>query len=141
MASEHTVFEAEVAGAILALDIIKGTPRLTSVDIFTDCQPAITALTTPRPQPGQHLLALFHTLLCRLHHAHPTLRVRIHWVPAHVGIEGNEAVDVRTKEAAQGASSALASRITPFEHPLPASKAADRACSRARVKTTVFIHF
>jgi hypothetical protein len=32
--------------------------------------------------------------------------------------------DARAKEAAQGASSALASRIIPFEHPLPASKAA-----------------
>jgi hypothetical protein len=31
---EHTVFESEVVGAILALDIIKGTPRLTDVDIF-----------------------------------------------------------------------------------------------------------
>jgi ribonuclease HI len=123
-ASEHTVFEAEVAGAILALDIVKGTPRLTDVDIFTDCQPAITALSAPRPQPGQHLLALFHTLHRRLLRARPTLKVRIHWVPAHVGIAGNEAVDARAKEAAQGASSALASRIIPFENPLPASKAA-----------------
>ncbi|KAJ6572191.1 hypothetical protein B0H19DRAFT_1348220, partial [Mycena capillaripes] len=73
---EHTVFEAEVVGAILALDIVKGTPRLTSVDIFTDCQPAITAITNPRPQPGQHLLALFHTLHHRLLHARPTLEVR-----------------------------------------------------------------
>ncbi|KAJ7926623.1 hypothetical protein B0H13DRAFT_2313339 [Mycena leptocephala] len=56
--------------------------------------------------------------------ARPTLKVRIHWVPAHVGIAGNEAVDARAKEAAQGASSALASRIIPFENPLPTSKAA-----------------
>ncbi|KAK6968920.1 hypothetical protein R3P38DRAFT_3149464 [Favolaschia claudopus] len=34
---EHTVFEAEVTGAILALDIIGNTPRLTDVDIFMDC--------------------------------------------------------------------------------------------------------
>jgi ribonuclease HI len=123
-AGEHTVFEAEVAGAILALDIIKGSPRLTSADIFTDCQPAIIALSAPRPQPGQYLLALFHTLYRRLLRARPTLKVRIHWVPAHVGIAGNEAVDARAKEAAQGASSALASRIIPFESPLPSSRAA-----------------
>lgn len=36
---------------------------------------------------------------------------------------GNEAVGTHTKEAAQGASSALASQIIPFERPLPVSKA------------------
>ncbi|KAJ7653511.1 hypothetical protein B0H17DRAFT_1147036 [Mycena rosella] len=56
---EHTVFEAEVTGEILALDIIKVTPRLTSADIFINCQPAITAISAPRNQPGQHLLAAF----------------------------------------------------------------------------------
>ncbi|KAJ6589668.1 ribonuclease H-like domain-containing protein, partial [Mycena capillaripes] len=97
---KHTVFETEVVGAILALDIVKGTPRLTSVDVFTDCQPAILALSNPKPQPGQHLLALFHLLLHRLLRARPSLKFRMHWVPAHVGIAGNEAVDALAKEAA-----------------------------------------
>ncbi|KAJ7691204.1 hypothetical protein B0H17DRAFT_935288, partial [Mycena rosella] len=91
---EHTVFESEVVGAILALDIVKGTPRL------TDCQPAIIALADPKVQPGQYLLALFHLLLRRLLRTCPTLKVRMHWVPAHIGIAGNEAVDARAKEAA-----------------------------------------
>jgi ribonuclease HI len=121
---EHTVFESEVVGAILALDIIKGTPRLTSVDIFTDCQPAIIALSAPKPQPGQYLIAAFHLLHRRLLRARPTLKVRLHWVPAHVGIAGNEAVDARAKEAALGSSSPLVSRITALESPLPTSKAA-----------------
>jgi ribonuclease HI len=64
--SEHTVFEAEVCGAILALDIVTGTPPLTSVDVFMDCQPAITALSSPKTQPGKYLLAAFHALLARL---------------------------------------------------------------------------
>ncbi|KAJ7687844.1 hypothetical protein B0H17DRAFT_1299973, partial [Mycena rosella] len=69
---EHTVFESEVAGAILALDIVKSTPRLTSVDIFTDCQPAITALTAPKPQPGQYLLAAFSpSIAAPPHSSHP----------------------------------------------------------------------
>ncbi|KAJ7175662.1 hypothetical protein C8R46DRAFT_1249196 [Mycena filopes] len=45
---EHGV-ESEVVGAILTLDIIKGTPRLTDVDIFTDCQPAISATCSEIP--------------------------------------------------------------------------------------------
>ncbi|KAJ7757384.1 hypothetical protein DFH07DRAFT_715184, partial [Mycena maculata] len=80
---EHTVFESEVVSAILTLDIVKVTLWLSSVDIFTDCQPAITALGAPRPQPGQYLLSTFHTLLCRLRSTRP----------AHVGIPSNEAVE------------------------------------------------
>jgi ribonuclease HI len=103
---EHTVFESEVVGAILTLDIIASTARLTSVDVFTDCQPALIALAALRAQPGQYLLAAFHLLLRRLLRARPTLRICFHWIPAHVGVPGNEAVDAHAKEAAQGASSA-----------------------------------
>jgi ribonuclease HI len=98
--SEHTVFESEVCGAILALDIIAGTPRLTDTNIFIDCQPAILALASPKPQPGQYLLAAFHAILARLLRMRRTLKIRIHWVPAHVSIVSNEAVDACAKAAA-----------------------------------------
>jgi ribonuclease HI len=114
---EHTVFEAEVCGAILALDIVTGTPRLTSVDVFMDCQPAITALNTSSPLSTPSSLAR----LCRVRR---TLKVRIHWVPAHVGIAGNGAVDACAKDAAQGSSSPLFSLIKLFEAALPISRAA-----------------
>ncbi|KAJ6459585.1 hypothetical protein C8R45DRAFT_1182435 [Mycena sanguinolenta] len=77
---EHTVFESEVCGSILALDIIASIPRLTSADIFMDCQPAITALDAPKNQPGQYLLAAFHATLSRLLRTRRTLKLRIHWV-------------------------------------------------------------
>jgi ribonuclease HI len=124
---EHTVFESEVVGAILALEIIASTARLTSVDVFTDCQPTLIALAAPQAQPGQYLLAAFHLLLRRLLRARPTLRIRFHWIPAHVGVPGNEAVDARAKEAAQGASSALTLHLPLFDRPLPTSRAATMA--------------
>ncbi|KAJ7302703.1 hypothetical protein DFH08DRAFT_635308, partial [Mycena albidolilacea] len=100
---------------------------LTSVDVFTDCQPALIALAALRAQPGQYLLAAFHLLLRRLLRARPTLCIRFHWIPAHVGVPGNEAVDAHAKEAAQGASSALTLHLPLFDCPLPTSRAATMA--------------
>ncbi|KAJ7799537.1 hypothetical protein B0H14DRAFT_3491492 [Mycena olivaceomarginata] len=34
-----------------------------------DCQPAVSALASPKPPPGQYLLHAFHSGLCRLLHA------------------------------------------------------------------------
>jgi ribonuclease HI len=115
MLRRFTIFESEVCGAILALDIIASTPCLTDVDIFMDCQPAITALASPKSQPGQYLLATFHFLLARLLRMCRTLKLRLHWVPAHIGIKGNEVVDICAKAAAQGVSFPLLSRIWLFE--------------------------
>ncbi|KAJ7679904.1 hypothetical protein B0H17DRAFT_864342, partial [Mycena rosella] len=121
---EHTVFEAEVTGIILALDIIKSTPRLTSADIFMDCQPAITASASPKSQPGQHLLTIFHTELRRLRTARTTLCLRIHWVPAHVRIAGNKEVDACTKDDARGANTPFTLCLRGLDPPLPQSRAA-----------------
>ena len=55
-ADEHTVFEAEVTGAILALDIIRATPRLTSADIFMECYTNVTVHT--HIDPAKYLMAV-----------------------------------------------------------------------------------
>jgi ribonuclease HI len=113
--SEHTIFKSEVCGAIFTLDIIASTPCLTDINIFMDCQPPITVLASPKSQPGQYLLTTFYVLLARLLCVHHTLKLRLHWVPAHIGIKGNEVVDICAKAAAQGVSFPLLSRIWLFE--------------------------
>ncbi|KAJ6578222.1 hypothetical protein B0H19DRAFT_895204, partial [Mycena capillaripes] len=115
-----SVFESEVCWVILALDIIA---RLTDVDVFIDCQPAISTLASPKPQPGQYLLAAFHAILARLLCACCTLQITIHWVPAHVSIVGNKTVDACRKAVAQSTSSPLVKRIKLFESPVPTSRA------------------
>ncbi|KAF7354992.1 hypothetical protein MSAN_01414700 [Mycena sanguinolenta] len=120
---EHTVFESEVVGAILALDIISGTP------------PSITAISsTPKAQPAQHFIAAFHAAHRYLLRTRSTLRIRLHWVPAHIDIAGNEAVDARAKEATLGAYSPLTTRYKTLETPLPISKSAALAAGSAAFK-------
>ncbi|KAJ7692445.1 hypothetical protein B0H17DRAFT_1200502 [Mycena rosella] len=112
--------------AIVATPLCCSTPRLLLLYLYLVHHRLSTRHHCPRrpeASTGQHLLTSFHSLLRRFLRARPTLKVRMHWVPAHVGIVGDEAVDARMKEAAQGASSPLASCIPLPDSPLPTSRA------------------
>jgi len=86
----HTVFEGEILGAILALDIIRGSQRTTNVTVLLDNQAAIRSLQQRQPRPGQYLVEEFHARLDTLLKRNPHLNIRICWVPGHEGNKGNE---------------------------------------------------
>ncbi|KAJ7327552.1 hypothetical protein DFH08DRAFT_710360 [Mycena albidolilacea] len=123
---EHTVFEAELISLILGFDLIRSVPRLCSATILIDNQAAIRAVARPRPQPGQHLVRLFHCTLDALRHQRCTLKLCIAWVPGQQDIEGNEAADEEAKRTAQGDSSAFSKPLLPLQD-LPTSVAALKA--------------
>ncbi len=56
----HIVFEVELAGAILAINIIKSVPHLTCMTILLDSQAALLALKGARMKSGRHLVEEFH---------------------------------------------------------------------------------
>ncbi|KAJ7824355.1 hypothetical protein B0H14DRAFT_3469364, partial [Mycena olivaceomarginata] len=97
-------------------------PDLTAPKFLHD-PPSPPLSSAPKAQPGQYLIAAFQASHRRLLRSRSTLRIRLHWVPAHVGIEGNEAVDERAKEAALGSSIPLAKHVKAL-NTLPISKAA-----------------
>ncbi|KAK0460799.1 ribonuclease H-like domain-containing protein, partial [Armillaria novae-zelandiae] len=98
---QHTVFEAELTGAILAIDIIKSIPRLTRATILLDSQAAILALKGERTKSGHYLVEEFHKQVIKLQKRRSSLQITVQWVPGHVGIEGNEAADDEAKKAVQ----------------------------------------
>ncbi|KAJ7202247.1 hypothetical protein B0H12DRAFT_998339, partial [Mycena haematopus] len=59
-------------------------------------------------------------------------KLHIAWIPGHMGVEGNEAVDEEAKAAAQGKSSELPPDLNVLLHP-PRSLAALRAAYKKRV--------
>lgn len=130
--TEQIVFGAELCGAMLALHIITTIPRLTKATILIDSQAAIKALVRRHPQPGQHLVELVHTRFAALKKRRRTLRLHIVWVPGHVEVDSNEAVNVRAKEAAQGMSFVLPVDLKRLMH-LPKSRAALKQESRSRI--------
>jgi hypothetical protein len=124
------VFEAEVSAIILALDIIRSVHRVREVTILLDNQAAIASALKARPRPGQYLIHLLQSELCKLLKARPALRIHITWIPGHSGVESNEWADREAKSTTEGSSTPLACRIKIFDQALPSSIAALKAAHK-----------
>jgi ribonuclease HI len=77
--------------------------------IFSDCQAAIQAVQNPKRSSGQHVLSSIYNHVRALRSLQqqqtPTfdqIPVEIRWIPAHVGVPGNETADVEAELAATG---------------------------------------
>jgi ribonuclease HI len=99
-----TVYAAELQGIRLALQIAdedaeKGNKRDRLI-IFTDNQAAIRTFQNPTGRSGAYIVADAIQLIDKLQ-GEQGVRVEIRWVPAHIGIWGNEAADRAAKRAAK----------------------------------------
>ncbi|KAF4210539.1 hypothetical protein CNMCM5878_004249 [Aspergillus fumigatiaffinis] len=112
--ADSTVYAAELDGIRMALDTAKeSSPR--SLTLFTDSQAAIQAVQNPRRPSGQYILqAIYRNVQALGARGLPPENIKIHWIPAHVGVAGNEAADEAAKEAAaQGGEVQLSSAGQP----------------------------
>ena len=101
MGDDHTstVYAAELKGIYLALKIAQQElgDSQREILIYTDNQAAIQIIGKPRCRSGSYLLAEIIDLFEELR---PKTRyIEISWIPAHTGIQGNEAADLAAKEA------------------------------------------
>jgi ribonuclease HI/exonuclease III len=96
--TRSTVYSAELVGIELALQIAQELEGCKRVTIFTDNQAAIQAITNPRITSGQYITqrAVAGINKARKMGITPTIQ----WIPSHIGIQGNEEVDLLAKEAA-----------------------------------------
>jgi ribonuclease HI len=128
---EHNTYEAEAAGALLALWLIRTTPETIGkrVSLYIDNQSIITALLTPKSTPAQYILNALrisaHNIGCNL---------SIKWISSHSKVKGNEDVDQKAKEAAEGRSSASANLPHLLRSPLPTSASALKQAYNAKIK-------
>ena len=125
-ATEHTVFEAEAVGLILAAQLLvrfRGAKYPAS--IYVDNQAAVRSCVRPAARPGHYLLTRFRKLmkhLLRKIDIEPNM-VTIKWIAGHTGNWGNELADREAKLAANSADNTSPRRQLPavLKQPLPSS--------------------
>jgi ribonuclease HI len=96
-----TVYAAELQGISLALQIAQEYAeqggRRRNIAIYTDNQAAIWSIAKAEGRSGAYILEEIASQVQRLQDMGRPVTVR--WIPAHVGIPGNEAADTAAKEA------------------------------------------
>lgn len=80
--SQHTVYEGELTGLILAAYFAKRERRVQRISLFSDNQAAIHAIAKPSARAGQHLVHAFRSQLEQLLRKHSRARVTIRWIRA-----------------------------------------------------------
>jgi ribonuclease HI len=105
---EHTVFEAELAGAEISAIMIRralGRQAELSSMIGIDNQVVIKTTRQERGISGQYIIITLHDQMETLTQLKPDMKNVIQWVPGNVGIAGNERADEEAKKVAGGLSS------------------------------------
>jgi len=99
---QHTVYECELVGLLLASKLIRHNPSIPKpFHIFLNNQVAIKAPLRIVTRSGQQLVQAIYLALCK---PRPP-EIYLHWIVGHEGILGNELMDEHTKCAAAGESS------------------------------------
>jgi len=99
---QHTVYECELVGLLLASKLIRHNPSIPKpFHIFLNNQVAIKAPLRIVTRSGQQLVQAIYLALCK---PCPP-EIYLHWIVGHEGILGNELMDEHTKCAAAGESS------------------------------------
>ncbi|KAJ9480585.1 hypothetical protein VN97_g12967 [Penicillium thymicola] len=108
--SQSTVYAAELSGIEMALAKTKtdNEGQAREVIIFSDSQAAIQAVQNPQRPSGQYVLTHIYNHVRAIRSNSQPTNITIRWIPAHVGVDGNEFADEAKGAALLGAGMGVA---------------------------------
>ena len=112
-ATEHTVFEAEAVGLLLAAHLLTQRREVSfPATIYADNQAAIQSSSHPMAKPGHYLLIHFRKLMKRLQNKKNVAReaLSLNWIAGHTDILGNELAEKQNSQHPARPTSGTTSR-------------------------------
>jgi len=132
-AKQHTVYEGENVGQILAYQLLKEWANKKArvgrqtISIAVDNQASIRAHAKRTAQPGSYLTDEIHKMHRDLTDRFPNMNITVRWIPGHEGLNGSEKADEEAKRAAKGeGKDDMGNKRGILRKALPASKAATK---------------
>jgi Ribonuclease HI len=102
---EHSnVYAAELTGIEMGLEQLvnrrQDEDKVRELVIFSDSQAAIKSVQNPKRPSGQYVLGSIYDHVRAIRSRQTPTSITLRWIPAHVGVSGNEAADGAAKSAA-----------------------------------------
>lgn len=132
---EHTVYEAELVGEILGVELLRKETAVSRTSIAADNKSSLQATRLRRPAAGHYLVDELHKTIETTQRRRSRMELTLRWVPGHVEVEGNEQADKEAKKAASGNSSNQSRLPQLLKATLPASSSAIKQTFQATLKT------
>jgi ribonuclease HI len=126
--ADHTNYEAEVVGLMLAIHQISELPQRCIVSVYSDSQSLLKAINLPPDGSAGYLIQQVVAQMKALRERRPLFAKGIifRWISAHSNVPGNEAADIEAKKAAAGHSSRKELLPSMLTRPLPISSTSVR---------------
>ena len=134
--TKHTVFEGECIGQLLGLRLLQSSSinlNGREISLGVDNQAAIARLNMRVSNSATYITDEIYKVVYELTTKFPRAKFEVRWTPGHVGITGNEEVDIEAKKAASGPRFNTNCNFGILKRPLPISRSAHRQTLRDEV--------
>ncbi|KAF8672219.1 Reverse transcriptase (RNA-dependent DNA polymerase) [Rhizoctonia solani] len=131
---EHEVYEAEVVGLILGLELLARERGAGEAIFFIDNQAVLLTLKAGHTDKLGYLYAHMDEGIRLAREANPGVKLKARWIPGHKGVDGNKRADVEAKLAATPGNNTNTLLPGPLKKAIPVNPTAAKRERKARME-------